>query len=171
MDEDLLRDEIYKRLGVEKGSLTSESGNDWQRAKNEILEEWKAKEQQKNQNNDELDYMHLSKESTLFQTILHDTSYVKQVFKGMLATRNDLIEDEMLQLAKTGDKEVIIYLSRQSTLPLSVIDIIISRGTYMAKKTLVEHHTLSTEQKEVLLAHFNQHSDTYDTSLRSRLQA
>ena len=32
MDEELLRKEIYNRLGVEIGSLSSESGNDWQRA-------------------------------------------------------------------------------------------------------------------------------------------
>lgn len=36
MDEDLLRNEIYKRLGTEVGSLSSESGNDWQRAKTEV---------------------------------------------------------------------------------------------------------------------------------------
>jgi len=170
MDDELLRDEIYKRLGVEKGSLSSESGNDWQRAKNEVLEEWKAAEQENNSEKNELDYEKLSKDTKLFKVLLSDTSFAQQEAKAILATRGDLTEDEMLQLSTTGDKEVLINLSRQLTLPSLVIDNIISRGTYMSKKTIVEHHTLSMEQKERLLSHFNQHTDTYDISLKSRLQ-
>lgn len=39
MEELELRIAIYERLGLEFGCLPSESGNDWQRAKDEVLEE------------------------------------------------------------------------------------------------------------------------------------
>ena len=47
MNEDDLRIKIYEFLGLEKGSLSSESGNDWERAKKEVLDDYK-REQSKN---------------------------------------------------------------------------------------------------------------------------
>ncbi len=52
---------------VEVGSLSSESGNDWQRAKNDILEEWKQQEQQEKQDESDVDYLTINKESKILK--------------------------------------------------------------------------------------------------------
>lgn len=44
MDDEKLRVKIYKRLGLEIGSLSYEGGNDWIIAEKEILEEEKQQE-------------------------------------------------------------------------------------------------------------------------------
>jgi hypothetical protein len=171
MDEEQLRDEIYKRLGIEKGSLSSESGNDWQRAKNEILEELRQKELESQIDDTDVDYLTIEKNHPLFTSLLDSTSYKKQVYKSILAARQDLNDEEMLRLANTGDKEVLISLSKQESLTPALIDILIDKGTYMAKKTLIEMHgtSFSSEQKERLLSLFTQFPETYQESLKSKL--
>ncbi len=169
MDDELLRDEIYKRLGVEKGSLSSESGNDWQRAKNEVLEEWKVAEQENKSEKSELDFKELSKDTKHFNELLVSTSFAQQAEKAILATRGDLTEDEMLILTQTGSKEVLINLAQQPSLPSKIVDMIIMHGVYMAKKYLIELQNLSSLQKETLLVHVNLHPETYDATLRGKL--
>lgn len=165
MNEEKLRDEIYKRLGVEKGSLASESGNDWQRAKNEILEEWKQQEQQKINTENKIDYVTLNKDTNLFQTLLKDSAHNTQYFKSIIATRDDLNENEMQLLIETGSKEVLINLAKQPTLPSTIIDAIIVDGVYMAKKYLIEYQELSADQKNTLLSLMKLHPDTYKNEL------
>ena len=170
MNDEELRDEIYRRLGVEKGSLTSESGNDWQRAKNEVLEDWKLKEQQNNHTEDKPDYITLSKDSNLFMNLLKNPAHNIQEFKSTIATRSDLNENEMLLLVQTGSKEVLINLSKQLSLPTSVIDLIITNGVYMAKKYLIEHQELSDDQKYALLVHMKLYPETYHTLVKEMEQ-
>jgi len=77
----------------------------------------------------------------------------------------------MLRLANTGDKEVLISLSKQESLTPALIDILIDKGTYMAKRILIEKHgtSLSGEQKEHLLSLFTQFPETYHESLQTKL--
>ena len=101
---------------------------------------------------------------------MNDTSHKQQEIKAILATRNDLDEDEMQILAKTDSKEVLISLAKQPALPSSVIDVIISDGVYMAKKNLIEKQTLSENHKEILLNQMTDHPSTY-VNLFEKLKA
>lgn len=44
MNADELREKIYEYLGLELGSLASESGNDWERAKKEVIDDYKREQ-------------------------------------------------------------------------------------------------------------------------------
>lgn len=163
MEDELLRDEIYKRLGLEKGSLSSESGNDWERAKNEVLEEWKRKEFEGNAKLKELDYLSIGKDTNEFQFALTSNSYKIQVLKSLIAQRQDLTEDEILQLIEHGDKEVMINLARSQKLSSSVISKIIPNSVYLTKKYLIEKQNLTDDQKRTLRELMSFHEDTYKT--------
>jgi len=161
MEEDLLRDEIYRRLGLEKGSLSSESGNDWERAKNEVLEEWKRKEFENNEKLKEIDYSSIDKNTNEFKFALTSASHKLQDYKISIAQRNDLSEEDILQLIEHGNKEVIINLTRHQILSEEVISKIIPNSVYLAKKYLVEKQNLSNTQKETLLKLLQEHEDSY----------
>ena len=59
MNEDDLRIKIYERLGIKVGSLQSESGNDWQRVKKDILDENRSEQLKNISQNKEINYLNL----------------------------------------------------------------------------------------------------------------
>ena len=74
MEELELRVAIYERLGLEFGCLPSESGNDWQRAKDEVLEEQRQIEFEKLQQLKKIDYVKVDKESDEYKTVMNSKS-------------------------------------------------------------------------------------------------
>ncbi len=162
MDEDLLRIEIYKRLGLEIGSLSSESGNDWVRAKTEILDQFKREEFKNNNRLNEINYLTMDKEHEDFKSILRSNSLNVQDYKVLIAQRTDLTEDEISELVASGNKEVMINLTRCQILSPRMIDKILPNSVYLTKKNLIEKQNLSNEHKEILLNLMSEHQDTYN---------
>ena len=87
MEEIELRVAIYERLGLEFGSLPSESGNDWQRAKDEVLEENRQIEFEKLQKLNKIDYVKVDKESDEYKTVMNSKSLQMQVFHIAISSR------------------------------------------------------------------------------------
>lgn len=170
MDEDLLRIKIYERLGLELGSLASESGNDWVRAEKEILEEFRQEEFKKLGELKSVNYLSVDKNSQEFQLALNSKSHQTQYFKVLIAQRNDLNAEDIFVLIKTGDRDVISSLAHYQKLESNMIDIIILDSTYATKKYLIENQTLSETQKRSLLDQMMSHQSTY-TTLYEKLQS
>lgn len=161
MNEEELREKIYERLGLEFGSLTSESGNDWVRAEKEILEEFRQEEFKKLKELKSIDYLTIEKNSEEFKIVLNSKSNQIQYFKFLIAQRKDLTPDEILILIKTGDRDVVTNLVRSQELDSNMIDLIIPNSVYATKKYLIENQTLSEIQKNVLLERMNLYKETY----------
>ncbi len=166
MNDEDLRIEIYKRLGLEVGSLTSESGNDWIKAKAEILFELKEKENSKSNDSQIENYLILDKNTEAFQSILESTSPNIQDKKIQIASRTDLEDEEILQLIEYGNKEVHIALSKHQKLSSQAIEKILPESVYMVKKILIEKHNLSQKNKEILQAHMQKHENLYESLLK-----
>ena len=111
MEEIELRVAIYERLGLEFGSLPSESGNDWQRAKDEVLEENRQIEFEKLQQLKKIDYAKVDKESDEYKTVMNSKSLQMQVFHIAISSRNDLTNDEIDKLFQIGNKDILINLA------------------------------------------------------------
>ncbi|MFW2586481.1 hypothetical protein [Aliarcobacter butzleri] len=150
MNEEELRKKIYEILGLEFGSLANEGGNDWIRAKNEALEEYKQKEFDKIKNNKSIDYLSISKKSDEFKTILNSVSIESYHLKCLLAQRNDLLSEEVDKLISFKDKDIIINISKNQKLTEEQINIIMKNSVYLTKKNLVEKQYLTFEQKKTL---------------------
>jgi len=161
MDEDLLRNEIYKRLGIEVGSLSSESGNDWQRAKAEILDEFKAKEFKINSDLKSIDYLTIDKDKEEYKSVLGLNSLSVQDYKVLIAQRNDLTDNEILKLIEYGNKEVMINIARYQILSSQAITNMLLNSVYLTKKNLIERQTLLESHKEILLNEMSKYPDTY----------
>lgn len=161
MNEQELRVKIYEYLGLEIGSLPSESGNDWQRAEKEVLEDYKQKELEKVKNIKTTDYLTIDKQSDEFKTVLKSTFVGMQNLKHLISERNDLENDEIKQLILTGDKDVLIRLTKNQKLAPEQIDLIIPRSVYLVKKHLITNQNLTDEQKSQLLALMNDSSLDY----------
>lgn len=160
MNEEL-RIKIYEYLGLELGSLPSESGNDWQRAEREVLEDYKQKELEKLKNIKTTDYLSIDKQSDEFKAVLKSTFTGTQNLKSLVASRSDLEGDEINQLILTGDKDVHIGLSRNQKLTSAQIDSMIPKSVYLVKKYLITNQVLSDSQKNQLLALMNDSSLDY----------
>lgn len=163
MNEEELRIKIYERLGLEFGSLTSESGNDWVRAEKEILEEYRRKEFEKLQEIKSVDYLSIEKNTQEFQIALNSKSFKTQYFKILIAQRSDLTNQETIALIETGGRDVVTNLARKQKLDTNMIDMIIPNSVYATKKYLIENQALSGAQKTILLEQMAQHKDTYTT--------
>ena len=79
MEELELRIAIYERLGLEFGCLPSESENDWQRAKDEVLEEQRQIEFEKLQKLNKIDYVKVDKESDEYKTVMNSKSFQRYI--------------------------------------------------------------------------------------------
>lgn len=152
MNEQELRIKIYEYLGLELGSLPSESGNDWQRAEKEVLDDYKQKELEKLKNIKTTDYLTIDKQSDQFKAVLKSTFASTQNLKHLIAERNDLENDEIKQLILTGDKDVLIRLSKSQKLTSEQVDLIIPKSVYLVKKHLITKQDLNDNQKSQLLA-------------------
>ncbi|WP_415397613.1 hypothetical protein [Sulfurimonas sp. CS5] len=161
MNEDDLRIAIYEQLGLEVGSLSSESGNDWARAQKEVLQELKEKRLEQDGSPQEINYLVISREDEAYKSILESESLLSQKFKEVITKRNDLSEDDIFNLIATGSKEVIINLVKNQKLTSLMIDEIISGSVYLTKKNLIENQVLSDTQKILLIELMKRHESAY----------
>lgn len=150
MNEEELRKTIYEKLGLDFGSLSNEGGNDWIRAKNEAIEEYKKKQFDKLKNNKSIDYLTISKESDEFKTILNSVFLETYNFKSLLAQRNDLSSEEIDKLISFNDKDITINITRNQKLEEEQINRIIKNSVYLTKKNLIEKQYLTVEHKKIL---------------------
>lgn len=167
MNDEELRKKIYEILGLEFGSLSNEGGNDWIRAKNEALEEYKKKEFEKLKNLEVTDYLTLDKNSEEYKSVLYSKFNEMQNFKILLAQRNDLTEDEIQVLIKDGNKDIVINLCKTQNLSTSCIDIIIPNSVYLTKKYLIEKQKLSDDHKSKLIESMTNSSLNYSELISS----
>jgi hypothetical protein len=161
MEEIELRVAIYERLGLEFGSLPSESGNDWQRAKDEVLEENRQIEFEKLQQLKKIDYTKVDKESDEYKTVMNSKSLQMQVFYITISSRSDLSNDDINKLFQIGNKDILINLAKNVNLSELNINEIIEKGTYLARKNLVNSRELTAEQKLLLLDKMKEHKNLY----------
>lgn len=162
MNDEELRLKIYEKLGLEVGSLASESGYDWKRAEKEVLDEYKASEFKKNSDSKEIDFLTIDKEKEEFRLVLESTSLTVQDYKVLITQRTDLTEDEILKLIEYGNKEVMINLAKHQSLSTQAISQILPNSVYLTKKYLIEKQTLSENHKELLLNQMSEFASTYE---------
>lgn len=149
MDEKI-RLKIYERLGLEVGSLSSESGNDWERAKKEVFDDIKQKEFELLSSKKSINYVTIEKDSEEYKMALKSNSIIANNFKVQIAQRNDLSDDEVNSLLSCTDKDILINLVKYQMLSPENIDLIIPKSVYLVKKYLIEQHNLTSNQKQLL---------------------
>lgn len=162
MDELELRKAIYERLGLEFGSLPSESGNDWQRAKEEVLTEFKQKEFEKLEKLKKIDYLTIEKDSEEFKSVMQSKSLSLQNFQILISKREDLTNEDIDFLISVGNKDILINLAKYQKLSSSNIDYIVEDGVFLAKKNLIENQELSENHKQRLLEKMNLQKNLYN---------
>lgn len=167
MNEEELRKKIYERLGLEFGILSSESGNDWQKAKSEILEEKRQNDFEKIKSLNKIDYLTINKESHDYQSIINSKAMCFQVFKISISQRNDLTENEILELIKDGNKDILINISKNKNLKNEHINLIIENSVYLTKKNLIEYQNLTDDQKARLIELMNNNRNMYQDLINS----
>ncbi|MFX4281612.1 hypothetical protein ACOL3J_04945 [Aliarcobacter butzleri] len=167
MEELELREKIYKRLGLDFGSLPSESGNDWQKAKNEILEEKRQNDFEKIKYLNKIDYLTIDKESHDYQSIINSKAMCFQIFKITISQRNDLTGNEILELIKDGNKDILINISKNKNLKNEHINLIIENSVYLAKKNLIEYQNLTDDQRRRLVELMNNNRNIYQDLINS----
>jgi len=161
MNEDDLRIKIYEELGLEVGSLTSEGGNDWERAKKEVLAEYRSKQAEKASNSKKIDYINIDKSHPDFNKVINSDSVKLQQYHTLIAKRQDLLNDEIMLLIKNGSKETMMNLVRYQKLTSEQVNFIIPKSVYLVKKLLLENQQLSEANKEDLLIQMKIHESTY----------
>ena len=92
MNEDDLREKIYEFLGLEVGSLSSESGNDWERAKKEVLDDYRREQLKNTSENTEINYTTIDKSSNEFQYVLNSNEVSLEHKREHISKRMDLPE-------------------------------------------------------------------------------
>jgi len=135
MNEDDLRIKIYEHLGLDVGSLSSESGNDWMRAKKEVQDEYRKEQAEKNSTTVNMNYQLINKLNQEFIDMINSNSVKDQSYQCEIAMRNDLSENDIILLIQKGSKETIM--------------------------NLVRHQTLSDEHKEKLIYHMRKFNNAY----------
>lgn len=150
MNDEEVRLKIYERLGLEIGSLSSESGNDWERAKKEVLDEIKQKEFEFLSSKKSINYGTIEKNSEEYKMALKSHSILANNFKVQIAQRNDLSDDEVNSLLSCTDKDILINLVKYQILSPENIDLIIPNSVYLVKKYLIEKQNLTDTQKQLL---------------------
>ena len=165
MEDELIRKEIYKILGLEIGSLSTESGNDWQRAKDEVLSELKRIEFEKIKELNNIDYLSIDKKSEEFRTVINSKLGFVQNNKIEIAKRKDLENDEIMCLINDGNKDIIIMLTRNQVLSEEQITLIIPNSVYLVKKYLIEKQSLTDNHKQLLISQMINSSSSYSELL------
>uniref|UniRef100_UPI00404818BB hypothetical protein n=1 Tax=Aliarcobacter sp. TaxID=2321116 RepID=UPI00404818BB len=166
MNEEELRKKIYERLGLEFGILSSESGNDWQRAKSEVLDEYKKIEFEKLSRLKTTDYLTLDKTDDMFISLLENNLPYTQNIKSLIAQRKDLNSDEIIKLINDGNKDIIINLTKYQKLKEEHIDKIIENSVYLSKKNLLQYQELSELQRKKLLDIMNLNKSFYSELIK-----
>ncbi len=165
MEDESLRKEIYKILGLEFGSLSSESGNDWQRAKDDALSELKKIEFEKIKDLNQIDYLNVDKEDEDFKTVMNSKSGFVQNNKIDIAKRKDLNNEEIKCLINDGNKDIMIMLTRHQNLSEEHINLVIPNSVYLAKKYLVEKQSLTNNHKQLLITQMTNSPSNYSELL------
>ena len=150
MNEEELRKKIYGILGLEFGSLSNEGGNDWIRAKNEALEEYKQQEFEKLNNIKHIDYIAISKESEEFNIAINSLFIESFNLKILIAQRNDLQQNEIDKLISFKNKDILINLTKYQKLTPVQLNNIIPYSVYLVKKNIIERQVLTQENKNKL---------------------
>jgi len=165
MNEDDLRIKIYEELGLEVGSLTSEGGNDWERAKKEVLAEYRSKQLEKAPSSKKTDYINMDKSNPNFTKVINSNSVKLQQYHTLIAKRQDLINHDIMLLIKNGSKETIMNLVRYQKLTSEQIDYIIPNSVYLVKELLIEKQQLSESNKKNLLIQMKINESIYKSSI------
>ena len=165
MNEDELRIKIYEYLGLEAGSLSSESGNDWQRAKKEDLIDYKQNNFQNDTNKNELNMISIDKENEKYIFTLNSILAEDQAAQSNIAKRKDLNNLEIQKLISHGSKETIFNLIRFQNLTEKHIDMIIPNSVYQTKLLLISKCELTQDHKERLIVIMKKFPETYKEML------
>ncbi len=165
METEELRLKIYERLGLEIGSLKSESGNDWVRAEKEILEEYRNTIFEKLNELSSIDYLNIDKDSDEYCLVINSNSLLLQNSKVIIAKRDDLDKVDINKLILDGNKDILINLTKYQKLSSDEIDLIIPKSTYLVKNNLIENQILTSEQKEKLVSLMKESSLDYSELL------
>lgn len=148
MNEDDLRIKIYEFLGLEKGSLSSESGNDWERAKKEVLDDYKREQSKNISEKKEINYTTIDKLSKEFQIVLNSDEVSLEHKREHISKRMDLDENEISILIQNSSKEILMNLVRNYKLSEQIINSILDKSVYLIVKYILENQSLSTSNIE-----------------------
>ncbi len=143
MNEDDLRIKIYEFLGLEKGSLSSESGNDWERAKKEVLDDYKREQSKNISEKKEINYTTIDKLSKEFQIVLNSDEVSLEHKREHISKRMDLDENEISILIQNSSKEILMNLVRNYKLSEQIINSILDKSVYLVVKYILENQSLS----------------------------
>lgn len=143
MNEDDLRIKIYEFLGLEKGSLSSESGNDWERAKKEVLDDYKREQSKNISEKKEINYTTIDKLSKEFQIVLNSDEVSLEHKREHISKRMDLDENEISILIQNSSKEILMNLVRNYKLSEQIINSILDKSVYLVIKHILENQSLS----------------------------
>jgi len=168
MNEDELRIKIYEYLGLEIGSLSSESGNDWQRAKKDVLIDYKQNNIDKNIDK-RYDMFSINKEDKKYIFTLNSILAEDQAAQTNIAKRQDLDDLEIKKLITHGSKETIFNLIKFQKLTEEHINMIIPNSVYQAKVLLISECKLTDEQKKKLIILMQKHPNTYKEFLEQQM--
>jgi len=150
MNEDELRIKIYEYLGLEVGSLASESGNDWERAKKEVLDD--ARRESGAQENASTNCVEAYSIDELIANNKLDALY-------QTASKN-LSESDFQKLVDLNDKDICIRIASNTAITDSIAEKLI--GTvYLAHKALLMNHSVGDAVKSRLLDKLKQMPSMY----------
>ena len=93
--------------------------------------------------------------------VMNSKSLQMQVFHIAISSRNDLTIEDIEKLLIIGNKDILINLAKNQNLSELNINEIIEKGTYLARKNLINHHKLNSEQKTLLLDKMKEHKNLY----------
>lgn len=148
MNEDELREKIYEFLGLEIGSLSSESGNDWERAKKEVLDDYKREQLKNTSENTEINYTTIDKSSKEFLFVLNSNEVSLEHKREHISKRMDLDENELSILIKNSSKEILMNIVKNYKLSEQLINDILNKSVYLIVKYILENQSLSTSNIE-----------------------
>lgn len=151
MNEDELRIKIYERLGLEVGSLASESGNDWQRAKKEVLDDFKA---------ESLEHNTTSTDNDVESHNIDELIANKDLLALYQMASKRLSESDFQKLLAINDKDILIRIANNPSVTDSVAEKLI--GTvYLAHKGLLINPSVGDAIKARLLERLRQMPNMY----------
>lgn len=147
-DDDELRALIYERLGLEFGSLKSESGNDWVRAKAEVEAEISAKLNAK-----------------LNEEIPKDEKSENEILEKI---KNEILDDiQKDELIKSAKKDILIALARHQSLNDIQIENMLLNAPYLCVKELSKKPNLTPQAINLLFKKTAKQPRLYDEIIRA----
>lgn len=143
MNADELREKIYEYLGLELGSLASESGNDWERAKKEVIDDYKREQINNISENQEINLKTIDKTSTEFNLVLNSNDAAFEFKREHISQRTDLNDNEISILIDNSSKEILINLTKNYKLSENLISKILDKSVYLVIKYILERQSLT----------------------------